>query len=70
MGGDKVTIEVTEVIEHHGETIVRGRYDGYYDRTNLPGELILTNYFRVRGGKIVELFVIRNVPATASSPAA
>ncbi len=63
MVGDKVTIEVTEVIEHYGETIVRGRYDGNFDRTNLPGDLILTNYFRVRDGKIVELFVIRNAPA-------
>jgi hypothetical protein len=62
MVGDKVTIEVTEVIEHHGETIVRARYDGLFDKSNLPAELILTNYFRVRDGKIVELFVIRNTP--------
>ena len=34
MVGDKVTIEVTEVIEHHGETIVRGRYDGLFDKSN------------------------------------
>jgi len=26
--GDRVTIEVTEVLDHHGDTIVRGRYDG------------------------------------------
>jgi hypothetical protein len=61
--GDKVTLEVTEVIEHHGETIVRGRYDGDYDKTNLPDELILTNYFTVRDGKIVTLIVIRNTRA-------
>jgi hypothetical protein len=61
--GDKVTIEVTEVIDHYGETIVRGRYDGEYDKTNLPDELILTNYFTVRDGKIVSLIVIRNTPA-------
>jgi hypothetical protein len=63
MVGDKVTLEVTEVIDHHGQTIVRGRYDGEYDKTNLPDELILTNYFTVRGGKIVSLIVIRNTPA-------
>jgi hypothetical protein len=34
--GDRVTIEVTEVLDHHGDTIVRGRYDGNYDKTNLP----------------------------------
>src|SRR5215831_13733263 len=58
MTGDQVTIDVTEVLEHHGDTIVRGRYDGTYDKTNLPGELILTNYFTIRDGKIVSLIVI------------
>jgi SnoaL-like domain len=61
--GDRVTMAVTEVIEHHGEVIVRGRYDGDYDKTNLPDELILTNYFTVRDGKIVSLIIIRNTPA-------
>ena len=63
MVGDKVTIEVTEAIEHYGETIVRGRYDGEFDKRNLPDELILTNYFTVRDGRIVSLMVIRNTPA-------
>lgn len=63
MVGDKITVEVTEVIEHHGETIVRGRYDGLFDRSNLPGDLILTNYFTIRDGKIVSLIIIRNTPA-------
>ena len=61
---DRVTVEVTEVIDHHGDTIVRGRYDGNYDKTNLPDELILTNYFTVRDGKIVTLIVIRNTRAS------
>ena len=61
MVGDHVTIEV---IDHHGDTIVRGRYDGTYDKTNLPDELILTSYFTVRDGKIVSLIVIRNTPAS------
>jgi SnoaL-like protein len=60
MTGDRVTIDVTEVIEHHGDTIVRGRYDGTFDKTNLPEELILTNYFTVRDGKIASLIVIHN----------
>jgi SnoaL-like domain len=62
--GDRVTIEVTEVLDHHGDTIVRGRYDGDYDKTNLPDELILTSYFTVRGGKIVTLIIIRNTLAS------
>ena len=63
MVGDKVTLEVTEVREHHDLTLVRARYDGEYDKTNLPGELIMTNYFTVREGRISTLFVIRNQDA-------
>lgn len=64
MVGDKVTIDVREVVDNHGDTIVRGAYDGQYDKTNLPhGELILSNYFGVRDGKITSLIVIRNQPA-------
>jgi hypothetical protein len=54
---------VTEVIDHYDQTIVRGRYDGQFDRSNLPDELILTNYFTIRDGKITALIVIRNTPA-------
>ena len=60
MVGDKVRIDVREVLDHHGDTIVRGAYDGTFDRTNLPGEIVLSNYFSVRHGKIVSLVVIRN----------
>jgi hypothetical protein len=63
MVGDNVTIEPVEVLDHYGDTIVRGRYDGTYDKTNLPGELIMSNYFSVRDGKIVSLAVIRNQPS-------
>ena len=64
MVGDKVTIEVREVVDNYGDTIVRAAYDGEYDKTNLPpGELILSNYFGVRDGKITSLIVIRNQPA-------
>ena len=60
MVGDKVTVDVREVLDHYGDTIVRGAYDGDYDKTNLPDELILSNYFSVRDGKIVSLVVIFN----------
>ena len=60
MVGDHVTIQVREVLDHYGDTIVRGAYDGTYDKTNLPKELILSNYFTVRNGKIVGLIVIFN----------
>ena len=58
--GDRVNMDVREVLDHHGDTIVRARYDGAYDKTNLPEELILSNYFSVRDGKIVSLVIIFN----------
>jgi hypothetical protein len=63
MVGDKVSIDVREVLDHHGDTIVRGSYDGEFDKTNLPEEIVLSNYFSVRDGKIVSLVVIFNQPA-------
>jgi limonene-1,2-epoxide hydrolase len=67
MVGDRVTVEPVEVIEHHGQTILRGRYDGEYDKTNLPDELILTSYFRVRDGRIVTLIIIHNTTAATTT---
>ena len=63
MVGDHVTMDVQEVVDHYGETIVRSRYDGTYDKTNLPDELIMSDYFRVQDGKIISLTVIRNQPS-------
>jgi limonene-1,2-epoxide hydrolase len=63
MVGDHVTMEPLEVVDHYGETIVRSRYDGTYDKTNLPAELVMSDYFSVRDGKIVSLKVIRNQPS-------
>jgi hypothetical protein len=63
MVGDHVTMDVQEVVDHYGETIVRSRYDGTYDKTNLPDELIMSDYFRVQGRKIISLTVIRNQPS-------
>ncbi len=61
--GDKLTIAVREALDHYGDTIVRGAYDGEYDKTNLPKELILTSYFSVRDSKIVSLVIILNQPS-------
>jgi hypothetical protein len=63
MVDDSVTVEPVEVLDHHGDTIVRGRYDGTYDKTGLPDELVMSNYFSVREGKIISLVVIRNQPS-------
>jgi limonene-1,2-epoxide hydrolase len=61
--GDKVTLDVREVIDHYGEIIVRARFDGNYDKTNLPEELIMTSYFSIRDGKIVSLTIVNNQPS-------
>ncbi|HUN33438.1 MAG TPA: nuclear transport factor 2 family protein [Trebonia sp.] len=61
--GDHVTMEVREVIDHYGQILVRARFDGTYDKTNLPDELVMTSYFCVREDKIVSLAVIFNQPS-------
>jgi hypothetical protein len=67
--GDHVTMDVCEVIDHYGDTIVRARYNGTYDKTNLPDELIMSNYFSVRGDKIVSLAIVFNQPSPYAEPA-
>jgi SnoaL-like domain len=61
--GDGVTMEVLEVIDHYGDIIVSARFDGDYDKTNLPDELIMSSYFALRDGKIVSLAIIFNQPS-------
>jgi limonene-1,2-epoxide hydrolase len=61
--GDHVSIEVVEVDDHYGDTILQGRYDGTYDKTNLPDNFVLTHYFSVRDGRIVSLIIIFNQPS-------
>jgi hypothetical protein len=61
--GDHVTMEIREVIDHYGDVIVRAKFDGTYDKTNLPDELVMTSYFAIRDGKITSLTVIFNQPS-------
>ena len=63
MVGDNVSIDVRDVLDHYGDTIVRGAYDGTFDKAGLPAELVLSNYFGVRDGKIVSLSIILNQPS-------
>ncbi|MEO3757611.1 nuclear transport factor 2 family protein [Mycobacterium sp. B14F4] len=58
--GARVTMEITEIIERAGITVLRARYDGAYDKTNLPDELILTNYILIREDRIAALFITFN----------
>ena len=61
--GDRVTMEVREVVDHYGDIIIRAKYDGDYDKSTLPDELIMSNYFSLRDGKIVSLTIIFNQPS-------
>ncbi|WP_042431220.1 nuclear transport factor 2 family protein [Streptacidiphilus anmyonensis] len=61
--GDKVTMDPAETSRHGNLTIVRARYDGTYDKTNLPDELVLTNYLTDAGGKITSLVIVHNQPS-------
>ena len=61
--GDHVTMDVVEVVDHHGDTIVRARYDGTYDKTNLPDNLILSTYYSVRESRVISMVVIHNQPS-------
>ena len=61
--GARVTMEVREVIDHHGDFIVRAKFDGDYDKTNLPEVLVMTSYFAIRDGKITSLTVIFTQPS-------
>jgi SnoaL-like domain len=58
--GDNVTLEVQWAWEHAGGVILHARYDGDFDKTNLPDPLILTNYFVLREGKIAQLVTLLN----------
>jgi hypothetical protein len=60
MVGDHVVLEPIEVVDNHGFYAVRCKFDGDYDKTNLPNPLIMTNYFRIHDRKIVTLFVVKN----------
>ncbi|WAC93631.1 nuclear transport factor 2 family protein [Mycobacterium sp. Aquia_213] len=58
--GAHVTVEPVEAVDNAGMWCVRCRYEGDYDKTGLPDPLIMTNYIRVRDGKIATLFIVNN----------
>jgi hypothetical protein len=66
---DHVTLEVRDVIDHHGDFILRLKYDGTYDKTGLPDPLVMTSYFALRDDKIITLAVISTPPFDPAGPA-
>ena len=61
--GNHVTMDVREIVDNYGDIIVRAKWDGTYDKTNLPDELIVTSYFSIRDNGIVSLTIIVNQPS-------
>ena len=51
----RVTLEVIDVADRDGETVVAAKVDGNFDRTGLPDPLILNHHITVEGDKIVGL---------------
>ncbi len=50
-----VTMEVLEVDKQDGQTVVRTKVDGNFDRTGLPNPVILDHHITDEGGKILGL---------------
>jgi hypothetical protein len=58
--GERLTMNVTKVINHHGNFITTAIVDGNYDKRGLPDPLVLDFYFTVRSDSIVQLIILRN----------
>jgi hypothetical protein len=58
--GERLTMDVTEVIEHYGNFIVIANVDGNYDKRGLPDPLVLAFYLTPGDGQIVQLIILRN----------
>ena len=51
----KVTLEVIDVADRAGETVVTTKVDGNFDRTGLPDPVIINHHITAEGGKIAGL---------------
>jgi hypothetical protein len=50
-----VHLDVLDVTERHGRTIVRVKIDGTFDRAGLPDPLVMNHEFKLADGQIAEL---------------
>jgi len=44
-------MEVQGIVYHYGDIIVTARYDGTYDTTDVPDEVVMSNYFSIRDAR-------------------
>jgi hypothetical protein len=53
----QVTLEVLEVADRDGETIVTTKIDGNYDKTGLPDPLVMNHHITLEDDKIKRLTI-------------
>jgi hypothetical protein len=58
--GERLTMNVTKVINHYGNFVVTADVDGDYDKRGLPDPLVLAFYFTAQSDLIVQLIILRN----------
>jgi hypothetical protein len=58
--GQRLAMDVTDVIEHYGNFVVTANVSGKFDMTGLPEPLVHAFYFTLHGDQIVQLIVLRN----------
>src|ERR1700691_3863786 len=58
--GERLTMNVTKVINHYDNFIVTANVDGNYDKRGLPDPLVLAFYFSAQRDLIVQLIILRN----------
>jgi hypothetical protein len=56
----RLTMNVTQVINHYGNFIVTANVDGNYDKRGLPDPLVLAFYLMAQSDLIVQLIILRN----------
>jgi len=58
--GERLTMNVTKVINHYDNFIVTANVDGNYDKRGLPDPLVLAFCFTAQSDLIVQLIILRN----------
>jgi hypothetical protein len=51
----QVTLEVIDIADREGETVITTKVDGNFDRTGLPDPVIIDHHITAASGKIVAL---------------
>jgi hypothetical protein len=58
--GERLTMDVTKVVNHYGNFIVTANVDGNFDKRGLPDPLVLAFYFTAQRDLIVQVIILRN----------